>query len=217
MSNIKKEDMLLYAVTDRSWLNGETLYEQVEQALMGGVTLVQLREKNLGEEEFLQEAAAIRDLCRKYGVPFIINDNVEIALRCGADGVHVGQEDMAAGTVRQKLGPDKIIGVSAHNVEEALEAEKNGADYLGAGAVFGSSTKTNANTLDHAVLKEICSAVAIPVVAIGGVNEKNILQLAGTGIDGAAVVSAIFAKEDKKAAAETLRGLAEQICRQQTT
>lgn len=217
MSNIKKEDMLLYVVTDRSWLNGETLYEQVEQALMGGVTLVQLREKNLGEEEFLQEAAAIRDLCRKYGVPFIINDNVEIALRCGADGVHVGQEDMAAGTVRQKLGPDKIIGVSAHNVEEALEAEKNGADYLGAGAVFGSSTKTNANTLDHAVLKEICSAVAIPVVAIGGVNEKNILQLAGTGIDGAAVVSAIFAKEDKKAAAETLRGLAEQICRQQTT
>lgn len=211
MSNIERKDMLLYAVTDRSWLREETLASQVEKALRGGVTLVQLREKSLTADIFIQEAIEIGKLCREYHVPFIVNDDVNIAVQADADGVHVGQDDMAAGSVRKRLGSNKIIGVSAHSVEEALEAERNGADYLGVGAVFGSSTKTDANALDHGVLKEICRAVSIPVVAIGGVNEKNISKLAGTGISGVAVVSAIFAKEDIEAAAKNMRILTEKI------
>ena len=156
--NCRKEDMLLYVITDRHWLNGETLYQQVEKALKGGVTFLQLREKNLDEEHFMEEAREIKKLCGEYQVPFIINDNVEIAQAVGADGVHVGQSDMEAGDVRARLGADKIIGVSARTVEQALLAEKHGADYLGVGAVFSTSTKTDATEVSHETLKAICEA-----------------------------------------------------------
>lgn len=203
--------MRLYAVTDRSWLNGQTLYEQVEQALKGGVTLVQLREKGLGAEQFLQEARQIQQLCRRFGVPLIINDSIEVALAVDADGVHLGQDDANAAQARQLLGKDKIIGVSAHNVQEALQAVQDGADYLGSGAVFGSGTKTNVSTLPMQILREICNAVPIPVVAIGGITEQNLQQLSGSGIAGAAVVSAIFAQENIEEAAIRLRGLLSQM------
>ncbi len=203
--------MRLYAVTDRSWLNGQTLYEQVEQALKGGVTLVQLREKGLGAEQFLQEARQIQQLCRRFGVPLIINDSIEVALAVDADGVHLGQDDANAAQARQLLGKEKIIGVSAHNVQEALQAVQDGADYLGSGAVFGSGTKTNVSTLPMQTLREICNAVPIPVVAIGGITEQNLQQLSGSGIAGAAVVSAIFAQENIEEAAIRLRGLLSQM------
>lgn len=209
--NCNREMMRLYAVTDRSWLKGQTLYEQVEQALKGGVTLVQLREKGLGAEQFLQEARQIQKLCRRFGVPLIINDSIEVALAVDADGVHLGQDDANAAQARQLLGRDKIIGVSAHNVQEALQAVQDGADYLGSGAVFGSGTKTNVSTLPMHTLREICSAVPIPVVAIGGITEQNIQQLSGSGIAGAAVVSAIFAQENIEEAAIRLRGLLSQM------
>lgn len=209
--NCSREMMRLYAVTDRSWLNGQTLYEQVEQALKGGVTLVQLREKGLGAEQFLQEARQIQQLCHRFGVPLIINDSIEVALAVDADGVHLGQDDANAAQARQLLGKDKIIGVSAHNVQEALQAVQDGADYLGSGAVFGSGTKTNVSTLPMQTLREICSAVPIPVVAIGGITEQNIQQLSGSGIAGAAVVSAIFAQENIEEAAIRLRGLLSQM------
>lgn len=207
MSNCKKEDVLLYAITDRSWLNGRTLYEQVEDALRGGVTFLQLREKHLSYDEYLEEAREIKALCDKYDVPLIINDNVDIALAVDASGVHVGQSDMEARKARAKLGPDKIIGVSAHNVEEALTAVKSGADYLGTGAVFGSGTKEDANKISHDVVRDICKAVDIPVVGIGGITEDNLMELKGTGIDGVAVISAIFAKADITAAAKNLKKL----------
>ena len=191
-----KKTMLLYAVTDRAWTGRQSLYEQVEAALKGGATCIQLREKNLNGEEFLREAIEMAALCKKYKVPFLINDNVEIAMKCHADGVHVGQEDMEASRVRQRVGKDMIIGVSVHSVEEAMEAVKNGADYLGVGAVFSTSTKTDAEVLPKEVLGDICSAVEIPVVAIGGISKTNISQLSGTGVDGVALVSAIFAAED---------------------
>ena len=191
-----KKDLLLYAVTDRHWLNGRTLYSQVEEALKGGATFIQLREKELDEEHFLEEAKEIKELCRRYQVPFVINDNVEIALAVDADGVHVGQSDMEAGDVRAKLGPDKIIGVSAQTVEQAVMAEQNGADYLGVGAVFPTGSKADALEVSHDTLKAICKAVKIPVIAIGGISKENILELSGSGICGIAVISAIFAKDD---------------------
>lgn len=209
--NCSREMMRLYAVTDRSWLNGQTLYEQVEQALKGGVTLVQLREKGLGAEQFLQEARQIQQLCHRFGVPLIINDSIEVALAVDADGVHLGQDDANAAQARQLLGKDKIIGISAHNVQEALQAVQDGADYLGSGAVFGSGTKTNVSTLPMQTLREICSAVPIPVVAIGGITEQNLQHLSGSGISGAAVVSAIFAQENIEEAAIRLRGLLSQM------
>lgn len=206
-----KKDLLLYAVTDRSWLNGQTLYEQVEQALKGGVSFLQLREKELEEQAFLEEAKVIQELCKKYQVPFLINDNVELAASIGADGVHVGQSDMVAGAAREKLGPDRIIGVSARTVEEALEAQRQGADYLGVGAVFPTGSKADAVEVDHQVLKEICSAVEIPVIAIGGIGRDNVDQLKGSGICGIAVISAIFAQNDIEAAARELRSLTEEM------
>ena len=199
------KELVLYAVTDRHWLNGETLAEQVEKALQGGVTFVQLREKNMGYEEYLKEAIEIGALCKKYKVPFVINDNVDIALAADADGVHVGQKDMNAGEVRRKLGPDKIIGVSARTVEQALLAEKNGADYLGVGAAFPTSSKEDACEVSRETFKEISSAVHIPIVAIGGITKENIRELTGSGISGAAVISAIFGQEDIRAAAQDLR------------
>lgn len=208
---IKKEDMRLYAVTDRSWLRGRTLYEQVKDALKGGVTFVQLREKTLREAEFLEEAKRIKVLCKEYQVPFIINDNVEIALACDADGVHVGQKDMEVLQVREKLGPDKIIGVSARTVEQALYAQERGADYLGVGACFATTTKQDANVIDRNELGRICEAVHIPVVAIGGISGDNIHELAGSGVDGVAVVSAIFAQDNIIEATKELREKSERM------
>ena len=206
-----KKDLLLYAVTDRHWLNGRTLYSQVEEALKGGATFIQLREKELDEEHFLEEAKEIKELCRRYQVPFVINDNVEIALAVDADGVHVGQSDMEAGDVRAKLGPDKMIGVSAQTVEQAVMAEQNGADYLGVGAVFPTGSKADALEVSHDTLKAICKAVKIPVIAIGGISKENILELSGSGVCGMAVISAIFAKDDIEEAARELRGLTEKM------
>ena len=197
--------MLLYAVTDRHWLDGETLYSQVEKTLEGGTTFVQLREKELDEEHFLEEAKEIKKLCAKYNVPFVINDKVEIALEMDADGVHVGQSDMEAGDVRAKLGPDKIIGVSAQTVEQALLAQERGADYLGVGAVFHTDSKADAADVDHETLKAICEAVDIPVIAIGGISKDNVGELAGSGICGIAVISAIFAEKDIKGATQELK------------
>lgn len=202
--NCKSEDLLVYAVTDRNWLYGEILYSQVEKALKGGATFIQLREKELDEEQFLKEAMEIKELCKRYHVPFVINDNVEIAVKVEADGVHVGQSDMEAGNVREKLGKDKIIGVSTQTVEQALLAEKQGADYLGVGAVFPTGTKLDAVEVGYDRLQEICKAVHIPVVAIGGITRENIIQLKGSGVSGVAVVSAIFASKDIEAATKEL-------------
>lgn len=206
-----KKTMLLYAVTDRAWVGKQSLYEQIESALKGGVTCVQLREKQLDSEDFLNEAIKISALCKQYGVPFFINDNVEIALQCHADGIHVGQSDMNAAQVRQKVGNDMMIGVSVHSVEEALEAVKNGADCLGVGAMFSTSTKTDASVLPKETLRDICSAVDIPVVAIGGIHKANIPQLSGTGVDGIALVSAIFAADDIENECRLLRSLSEEM------
>lgn len=209
--NCAKKDLLLYAVTDRSWLGGETLYSQAEQALKGGATFIQLREKDLDEASFLKEARALKHLCHRYQVPFVINDNVDITLAVDADGVHVGQSDMEAGDVRRKLGPDKIIGVSAQTVEQALLAERRGADYLGVGAVFNTSTKLDAAEVSFDTLKAICEAVSIPVVAIGGISLENVEELKGSGIAGVAVVSAIFAAKDIEEASRNLKMKLEQI------
>ncbi len=206
-----EEYMRLYAVTDRAWVGRQTLYQQVESALKGGVTCVQLREKELDEEAFLKEAFELHDLCKKYNVPFFINDNVDIAIRCHAEGIHVGQEDMAAAQVRQRVGEGVMIGVSAHTVQEALDAVAHGADYLGVGAVFATHTKTDVSEMPRQTLLDICNAVDVPVVAIGGIHKENILQLKGTGVDGVALVSAIFAAKDIETECRELRALSEQI------
>ncbi|HIV24684.1 MAG TPA: thiamine phosphate synthase [Candidatus Scatomonas pullistercoris] len=200
----------LYAVTDRRWLGDSTLEQQVEEALKGGATFVQLREKQLDKKSFYREAVSLKKLCRKYGVPFVIDDDVELALESGADGVHIGQSDMALLDAREKLGPEKMIGVSARTVEEALEAERNGADYLGVGAVFSTSTKPDAVDVSLETLRKICESVSIPVVAIGGIGTENLPKLAGTGIAGVAVVSALFAAENIRKSAEKLRRLSEE-------
>ena len=205
------EMLRLYAVTDRSWLRGQMLFEQVEQALSGGTTLVQLREKEMDEDAFLREAVDMAKLCHRYGVPLLINDNVDIAMRSGADGVHVGQDDMAADAVRRILGADMILGVTAKTVEQAVRAQEAGADYLGSGAVFGSLTKLNAKPMTKELLTSICHAVSIPVVAIGGVDRHNILELAGTDIAGVAVVSGVFAAEDIEKECRYLLEMAERI------
>ncbi len=212
---LDKKDLLLYAVTDRHWLNGRSLYEVVKESLDGGATFIQLREKTLDEASFLDEARQIKKLCEEYKVPFVINDNVEIAMAIDADGVHVGQSDMEAGNVREKLGPDKIIGVSAQTVEQAVLAEKRGADYLGVGAVFPTGSKDDALEVSHETLKEICEAVSIPVIAIGGITIDNTKELAGSGIVGVAVISAIYAKEDITQAARELRKVVEDTISEQ--
>ena len=206
-----EQDLLLYAVTDRHWLNGRSLRDVVEESLRGGVTMLQLREKSLAEPAFLAEARELQALCRDYHVPFIVNDNVDIALAMDADGVHVGQSDMEAGDVRAKLGPDKIIGVSAQTVAQALQAEAHGADYLGVGAVFPTGSKADAKEVEWDVLREICQAVSIPVVAIGGITRENVTELAGTGICGVAVISAIYAQEDIPAAAKNLKNTVKEM------
>lgn len=210
-----KKDLLLYAVTDRRWLGGRRLADQVEEALKGGVTFVQLREKDLDEERFLEEAREIKELCGRYQVPFVINDNVDIAQAVDADGVHVGQSDMEAGDVRARLGQDKIIGVSAQTVEQALLAESRGADYLGVGAVFATGSKADASEVDHETVKAICQAVHIPVIAIGGITGENVGALTGTGVCGVAVISAIFASPDRRKAAEELKAAVQQAVAQE--
>lgn len=209
-----KRHMLLYAVTDRAWVGRQTLYEQVEAALKGGATCVQLREKKLDEAAFLQEAKDICALCRRYHIPFIVNDNVDIAVACGADGIHVGQEDMVAGEVRRQVGDAMILGVSVHTVEEARQAVRDGVDYLGLGAVFPTSTKIDADQMTNETLRDICSAVDVPIVAIGGINRDNLLNLAGSGVDGVALVSAIFSAEDIERNCQELRTLAERMVRE---
>lgn len=208
---MKREALRLYAVTDRSWLGTETLAEQTEKALRGGATFVQLREKNMDPDALLREAVEIGRLCRAYGVPFVINDDVALALRCDADGVHVGQEDMAATEARKLLGPDKIVGVTCKNVEEARIAQAQGADYIGSGAMFPSTAKPGAQGISFEMLRNICAAVEIPVVAIGGISQSNVLKLQGTGIAGIAVVSAIFAQPDIESATRQLYQTVTQI------
>ena len=207
------KDLLLYAVTDRHWLNGRTLVDVVKESLDGGVTMIQLREKSLDEGKFLEEAKELQALCRERHVPFIVNDNVDIAKAMDADGVHVGQDDMAALDARAKLGPDELSGVSAHTVEEALLAEKQGADYLGVGAVFPTSSKSDVGEMSYETLKAICKAVSIPVVAIGGISGENVGKLAGSGICGVAVISAIYAAKDVKAAAADLKATVKEMLR----
>lgn len=209
-----KKYMRLYAVTDRAWTGKQTLYEQVEAALKGGVTCVQLREKELDETAFLQEALELRQLCRFYRVPFIVNDNVEIAVACGADGVHVGQEDLNASETRRRIGENMMLGVSVHTVEEAKEAVRNGADYLGLGAVFPTATKIDAVRMSNDTLRAICSAVDVPVTAIGGINRDNIGELARSGVDGVALVSAVFSADDIECACRELRELSERMVSQ---
>ena len=211
MKNFDRNCLRLYAVTDRSWLGDETLYTQVEKALKGGATMIQIREKELDEAHFEQEAREIQQLCKSYKVPLIINDNVALAKRIHADGVHIGQSDMQLVSAREILGDDKIIGVTAKTVEQAKEAEASGADYLGSGAVFGSSTKTDAKPMDHALLQRICESVSIPVVAIGGITSGNAVRLSGRGIAGIAVVSGIFATPDIEAETRHLLELVNNI------
>ena len=206
-----RQTMRLYAVTDRAWVGRQTLPEQVEAALKGGATCVQLREKELDGAAFLEEARTLAALCRRYGVPLIINDNVEVALASGADGVHVGQDDLTVEQVRRLAGDRLIVGVSAHSVEQALAAQAGGADYLGVGAVFATATKSDAHVLPRETLAEICRAVDIPVVAIGGISADNLLQLAGTGVDGVALVSAIFSAPDIEGQCRKLRALSERM------
>lgn len=206
-----QKDLTLYAITDRHWLNGQTLKSQVEKALKGGATMIQIREKDLNEKDFLLEAEELLALCRSYNVPFIVNDNVELAVKIGADGVHVGQSDMNARDVRALIGNDKILGVSTQTVEQALFAQECGADYLGVGAVFPTGTKDDAEVLDRKTLMDICKAVSIPVVAIGGITKDNVRELKGTGIAGISVISAIFAQKDIQNATAELFKRTEEI------
>lgn len=203
--------MLLYAVTDRAWLGGRTLPEVTEEVLKNGATFLQVREKGMDHDAFLAEAEVLKEQAARYHVPFVVNDSIEVALECDADGVHVGQSDIVGKDVRALIGPDKILGISANTVETAVAAEKAGADYIGVGAVFGTTTKKDAKSLTVEALRAICEAVTIPVVAIGGISADNLLQLKGSGVDGVAVVSAIFAQNDPGAATAHLRGLAEEL------
>lgn len=210
---IQKENLLLYAVTDQAWVGRQTLLEQIEDALRGGATCVQLREKSLEKEAFAAEAQAVLALCRRYGAPLIINDRVDVALESGADGVHVGIEDAPVAEIRQKTGPDFIIGATAKTVEQARAAEAAGADYLGVGAVFPSPTKRNAIRITAEELRAICASVSIPAVAIGGITRENMGELRGCGMAGIAVVSALFSAADIRAAARELRAAAADLIR----
>ena len=208
---IEKNAMQLYAITDRNWLNGNTLASQVEEALRGGATFLQLREKNASKEEIIKEALEIKEICKKYNVPFVIDDDVDIAKEVNADGVHIGQNDASYTYARDILGDNKIIGMTAHNLEEALTAQNSGADYIGVGAVFNTSTKLDTIPMSRETLMQITSNISIPVGAIGGINENNILELKGSGVDGVAVISAIFSKKDITEAAKNLLSLSKQL------
>lgn len=198
------DKLLLYAVTDRSYLNGKPLSIAVEEAILGGATMIQLREKELDLENFIKTAIEIKRICSKYMVPLIINDNVQVCISVDADGVHLGQGDMPLEKARELLGKDKIIGITAKTIEQAKSAELNGADYIGCGAVFGTATKNDAKKMELSTLNAICNSVSIPVVAIGGISADNVDLLQGSGISGAAVVSGIFARQDIRKAAQYL-------------
>ena len=213
MKDALRESMLLYAVTDRAWLGARSLADCVRQVIEGGATFVQLREKDAPPEEAVALGRALLPICRKAGVPFVIDDDAKAALEIGADGVHVGQDDLACAKAREMLGPDAIVGVSVQTVEQALEAQADGADYLGVGALVPTSTKPDAADVSLGELREICAAVDIPVVGIGGLNASTIPRLAGSGADGAAVVSALFAAEDCVQAARELRAVCERTFR----
>jgi len=208
---VSKETMRLYAVTNRMWLGNNSLIVQVEEGIKGGVTFVQIREKNITFEEYVTLGKEIKEVTDKYHIPYVINDDVEVAVACGADGVHVGQQDMEASDVREKIGKDMILGVSVQTVKQAVLAQEKGADYLGVGAVFSTSTKLDADAVSYETLKAICDVVSIPVVAIGGISKETIIRLKGTGVDGVAVVSAIFAQEDIYAATNELRSLSDEM------
>lgn len=208
---LNNKSLLLYAVTDRRWSNNDTFYNHIEESLEGGVTFLQLREKNLDTDSFFKEAIKIKELCKKYNVPFIINDNVKIALKSNADGIHVGQDDMGAKEVRKLIGKDKILGVSVQTVEQALLAQSQGANYLGVGSIFTTTSKDDAKSVSINTLKEICNAVNIPVVAIGGIDKDNVKQLSQTGISGIAVISAIYANKNIKSATMKLKELIKEI------
>ena len=208
---VGKSAMLLYIVTDRTWLGENSLVEQVEQTIKAGATFIQLREKDLSFDEYVKIAKDVKTITDKYKIPFVINDNVDVALAVCADGIHVGQSDMQAQNVRVLIGENKILGVSAQTVEQAIKAEECGADYLGVGAVFSTSTKTDANNISIDTLRDICSAVSIPVVAIGGISKNNIFELTGSGVDGVAVVSAIFAQHDITSATTELLELSHKM------
>lgn len=209
----ERDMLLLYAVTDRAWTGRQSLYEQVEEALQGGVTLVQLREKHLSREQLIKEAWRMTTLCHRYGVPLIVNDDAEAALAAGADGVHVGIEDTPVAAIRARTGKDFIIGATAKTVEQAQRAEREGADYLGVGAVFPSPTKQSAIRITNEQLREICASVTIPAVAIGGITQKNVASLQGGGMAGIAVVSAIFGADNILAATRLLRERAIEVTR----
>ena len=208
---VDKTSLLLYAVTDRTWLGENLLEDQVEDILKSGATFLQLREKEMDSGTFLAEARSIKEIAGRFSVPFVIDDNIGVALAADADGVHIGQSDGSVADARARIGKNKILGVSAQTVEQALRAEKEGADYLGVGAVFSTSTKSDADDVPYEMLRAICEAVRIPVVAIGGINEKNILRLRGSGIAGVAVISAIFASPDVSAATRRLHALAGEL------
>ena len=210
-NEILRKNLLLYAVTDRHWTGEKNLIQQTEEAIRGGATFVQIREKNLDEQEFEQEAIQLKKLCEKYKIPFVVNDNVQLAKKIDADGVHIGQEDMNPTEARKILGEQKIIGVSAQTVEEALLAEKQGADYLGVGAVFHTGSKGDAIEVPPETLKSICKAVKIPVVAIGGITKDNVSELKNSGICGISVISAIFAQKDIISATKDLKERVEKI------
>lgn len=209
--NICKEDMKLYVVTDRTWLKDKTLAEEVEKILECGATFLQLREKKLSYEEVILEAREIKKITDKYKVPFVINDDIKVAIEVNADGIHIGQGDMDAKEARMLIGQDKILGVTAKTVAQAIKAEADGADYLGVGAAFSTSTKLDTNVISFDTIRDICNGVSVPVVAIGGISEKNILKLKGVGVDGVAVVSAIFAKEDVGSATKEMLKLSEDM------
>lgn len=211
---ISSKTLRLYAVTDRTWLGDRSLKECVQAAIDGGATLLQVREKHMDKNKYIEEIRELKVVAQAAGIPVIVDDAVDVALAADADGVHIGQSDGDAAAIRKHIGADKILGVSARTVEQALKAQEDGADYLGVGAVFGSSTKEDARAIDHTVLKAICDAVDIPVVAIGGIDENNIERLAGTGVDGVAVISALFAKEDIQEAAARLRKKSEAMVKQ---
>jgi len=216
--NAVREHLLLYAVTDRAWLGAaplgcNTLERQVEEAVLGGVTLVQIREKQLSDADFTAQARQLKRVTDRLGVPLIVNDNLSVALASDADGLHIGQDDGDVRLTRGRLGPTKILGVSVQTVEQARAAEADGADYLGVGAVFPTSTKSDAAEVSLAALAEICAAVHVPVVAIGGIHAGNVKALAGAGLAGVAVVSALFARPERvRAAARELRALAAEVC-----
>lgn len=208
---LDKNSMILYVITDRSWIGDSCLEEQVEETLKAGASFIQIREKQLSFDEFLNQAKKIKRVTDKYDVPFVINDNVEVAIESDADGVHIGQGDRDAKEVRSLIGDDKILGITANTVEAAKLAEENGADYIGVGAVFKTNTKDDANVISMDTVEDICNSVSIPVVAIGGINEKTILKLKGSGVDGICCISAIFGKEDIYEATKNLYKLAKEI------